>query len=734
MGGTDVGGTSGNGTVYNSFQGGSAGLLVQAQHVTLTAPPPPPPPRRPAMLPHAPEFFVDRDDIRGRLDEIAAGLPARRSPARVVVTGAAGVGKSAVLLHWLTAHEELFPGGVFYADLSPLGPHDALDPSDVLASFFWALGVPSGEIPADLAARAAHFRSFTSGRPYAVMLDGVVTAAQAAPLVPGHPAGLVLMTSRFGLSGLRRQADGVRFLPLGVLDDAACLDLFRYPDATAAGTDEAVLRRIIRACDGVPAAVRIARARAEDPADEGYEALARRLEEGPVLEELAMPDDEQAPVRTLYDLSYRALDAPSRRALRALGLHPTADFAPELAARLAGDGTEGQRALRRLLDAHLVERADGRCRMIGLIHRYAAEQAEASGTPAERDAALRRMADWYLLRAAAVDHRISAARYRWGPLFADPALLEPVFADEQEAVRAFAADHLAATAVARLAHEAGWHDLVCQFAEALHGFHFRRKCHREWIALCELALESARATGAGGLVLARMHYELAFALLDRAGDGDLDAAAHHYERAQRAAESAGHARTASSALEGLGQIALLRGEPARASELFERALAALDGTDHPRGRALLTYHLGRALSAARRHEAAAEALRRAAALFAALPDPRTPGRTAPDDYNRAKALTRYAEARMAAGRPDEAAAGMDTVLGLFERVAAPKERADALLVQGDALAACGERDRARRAWQAAYDGYVPLGSVRAAEARRRLDEAEAADTADGAAE
>ncbi|MFD5701456.1 hypothetical protein [Streptomyces lasiicapitis] len=227
------------------------------------------------------------------------------------------------------------------------------------------------------------------------------------------------------------------------------------------------------------------------------------------------------------------------------------------------------------------------------------------------------------------------------------------------------------------------------------------------------------------LVLARCHYELAFALFDQGGAESVERARRQYGLALRQARAAGHIRTESTALEGLGQVALEQGQPQVALDHFRQALDALGDLPHPRGRALLKYHTGRAASAAHLHEEAAASLLSARHRFAALPEP--------DRYNEARALTRYAQARLAADRADEAVAPLDEAVTLLQGLgapkaegatpsAAPKEEADARLTRGDAFAALGDVRRAREDWQAALDAYRRLGSVGAAGARERLGE------------
>ncbi|MEU2513158.1 NB-ARC domain-containing protein [Streptomyces syringium] len=713
--------------IGNGISGGTfTGTVIQARDVHWGQAAPV---RTPRMLLPEPEEFVDRAAPRAKLDALLTGRDGRRAPRIVVITGIPGIGKTAVALRWLYDVRDDFPGGQFYADMSPQGPRSPIDPVSVLETFVGQLGTPREERPAGLAELSAYFRSLTADEPSLMLLDNVVVPAQVRPLLPGAPGSVVVVTSRNRLTGLSVTQPGPDYVTLDALDDEACAQLFGPvaedgPDSGREGErdgghddgcdDGQALREVIRACAGLPLAVRIARVRAA----EGAEALRELAEEltdpQTVWEALSVADE--IPYPKVLDVAYSGLDERAAAVWRMLGAHPTGEFSGDLVKRLGGDGRDGAKALRTLVHEQLLEPSTaGRYRMNGLVHAYARRLLEE--TPSSCSAA-DVIIDWYLERAAAAESLVSD-RWRFGSRFAPGGLPAEVFENEAAALDALEPDGENAAAVVALAARTGRDRLTCELAEALRGFFFRRKYHTRWIGVCEQALEAAGRLR-DDLVLARMHYETAFALYDRAGDGDNDAARHHYERARALAAGIGHARTASSALEGLGQLALREGRPHEAIALFREATTALGDIEHPRGRALLEYHRGRAHSAAHDHAEAARLLLNARRLFAALTDRHDPAVPRPDRYNEARALTRYAEARLRADRPDEALAGLDEAMTLFPPRVAPKERADAVLLRGDVLAASGDLEGARREWRAVLETYGRIGSVKAAAVRLRL--------------
>ncbi|MEU3772397.1 NB-ARC domain-containing protein [Streptomyces sp. NPDC032472] len=651
----------------------------------------------PRMLPFGPDGFVDRDEARARLDAVLAGRERQSAPVLVVLHGTVGVGKTGLLLHWAQQQpKEAFPGGVFYAAMG-----EGVEDAAVLESFIGVLGTPRAELPATPDALAARFRSLTADRACLVVLDGVVSAAQVSRLEPGHPGSMVAVTSRFRLSAIEQQDPAGRLpvrLAVPELGAEACAELFRTVLGDAAGPDGPSLDAVVRASAGLPYVVRIAAARAADPVSDGVEGLAARIARENILEALDMP-------RRVFDLAYEGLEPHVQRGFRLLGAHPTAEFADALPDELA-PGVRGP-----LYAAGLLERSGpGRSRLNGVVHGHA--QLLAAADP-EAPGLLRAVVDWYVRRAAAAELRLSG-RWRLGALFSGPGAPAGVFADKAEALAALEPDRHNLLAVAELPQtEPGQ---LCLLAEAVHGLFLDRGHHTLWIRIARLAVAAAGDTAAGdpaadGLLLARMHFELAFALTDRGSAEDLEEARAHYDAARESARRAGgHPRTESSALEGLGRIAAARRDPRAAMELYGQALAALGDTEHPRGRALLAYHRGNAASAAGEHEQAAALLGEALEAFLALPEP--------DTQNAAKTRLRQAMARLAAGHPAEALAPLAAALEAF---AAPSlNRADAVLVRGDAAEALGDPAAARADWQEALDLYTSLRSIRVEEARIRL--------------
>src|SRR5215831_8090029 len=160
----------------------------------------PPPQQLPAALPH----------FTGRAAELAAltGLhdQAEAAGGTVVISaigGTAGVGKTALALHWAHQIADKFPDGQLYVNLRGFGPSGApAPPGEAIRGFLDALGVPPETMPAVLDSQAALYRSLLAGKRMLIILDNARDDGQVRPLLPGSPGTLVLVTSRRQLSGL----------------------------------------------------------------------------------------------------------------------------------------------------------------------------------------------------------------------------------------------------------------------------------------------------------------------------------------------------------------------------------------------------------------------------------------------------------------------------------------------------------------------------------------------------
>ncbi|MDX3580543.1 MULTISPECIES: AfsR/SARP family transcriptional regulator [Streptomyces] len=566
-----------------------------ASTTTTAAPQPAAAPRPVSLLPPAIGDFTGREE---ELARVVAGLTgAREAMPVVVVSGAAGVGKSALAVQAAHRVAGEYPDGQLYAELH--GFSEPVPPAEVLGRLLRALGA---DPPEDTAERGDLFRSLVAGRRILLVLDDANGEAQVRPLLPGSATCGVLVTSRARLGGLV----GARRTDLDVLDDVRGLELLtrvtgpeRTPDDPR---EQAAARRIVELCGGLPLALRIAGARLATRRHWTPSVLAERLaDEHRRLDELSVGDLE---VRAGLGLSYQALDECARRVLRRIAALGSADVAVWTVAALSGmPEDEAEENLERLLDAQLIncpgtdQVGQPRYRLHDLVRVYAAERAEAEDPVGDRTAAVGRALTaglWLMDRvteAAPSGAVILRQGFRRAPLKGRGELPEqprttgsreaaehtsPV--GEQTARRAledpfawFDAEADTLTNAVERAAAMGLHTLACEAAAALCSSSFAIKNRFDaWWRSHDAALAAARRaedrSGEALLIigLGQLRYEQ-----DRIAESQ-----EYFRTAERICTELGDVRGRSAALAGLGSACREVGELRDA----ERALTdAADG-------------------------------------------------------------------------------------------------------------------------------------------------------------
>ncbi|RMI39043.1 hypothetical protein EBN88_15710 [Streptomyces triticirhizae] len=345
----------------------------------------------PSQLPPVPGAFTGRDAELGALEQVTTGVD---GVGLVVVTGTPGIGKTSFALRYAHQVADRYADGHLYLDLRGHSPAPALRPIEALESLTRSLGDEAWRAPATLEEAAARYRSLLADRRMLLLLDNAASAEQVRPLLPGTPHGLTLITSRRRLSGLLIW-EGAHRIRLGVLpaEDARRL-LARLLGTRRVAAAPEQTAALISACAGLPLALRIA---ATQLADEPWRPLQDYVAElrGHGLAALSL-NDERRTVSSVFDLSYRKLDAVTRRVFRLLGLVPSRDITVDAVAALSGTTPATARGLlRSLTEAHLLdEHAPGHYRFHDLLRQYARQLAEVEDPADARAEARERLTAW----------------------------------------------------------------------------------------------------------------------------------------------------------------------------------------------------------------------------------------------------------------------------------------------------------------------------------------------------
>ena len=359
----------------------------------------------PRQLPAGVRHFVGRAEELGRL----SGLLDETSGAggAVVISaigGTAGIGKTALAVHWAHQNAEKFPGGQLYVNLRGFDPSGMpTAAATAVRGFLGALGVPPASVPGDLDAQVALYRSLLAGRRLLIVLDNARDADQVRPLLPGTASCPVLVTSRNQLAGLVA-ADGAIPLPLGLLTPGeACELLSRRLGRERVVREEQAAGELAELCARLPLALNIAAARAVLRPGRSLAALVSELRGTRQRLDPLTTGDSSADLRAVFSWSCHTLGTTAARMFRLLGLHPGPDISVPAAASLAALGRDqARRALDELKAAHLLtEHTPGRYTCHDLLRAFAAEQAHILDTETGRSAARHRVLDHYLRTAHA---------------------------------------------------------------------------------------------------------------------------------------------------------------------------------------------------------------------------------------------------------------------------------------------------------------------------------------------
>ncbi|MFJ8194564.1 BTAD domain-containing putative transcriptional regulator [Streptomyces sp. NPDC096094] len=343
-------------------------------------------PPRPAQLPAAPSYFTGRDAVRG---DLVRALAPGSHPRVAVVSGMAGVGKTALALHVSHGMKERFPDGQLYLNLHGATPGmSPLTQVQALTALLRDLGADPRLVPEQTDAAAALLRSLLAPTRTLLLLDDADNAAQVRPLLPAGPGCAVIVTSRSPLTAL----DGAHRFPLAPLSGAESVALLRAASGRDSRYGPDAGHPLVELTGRLPLALRVVAARLAARRALTPDGLAGQLSatEG----RLNHLEYDDLSVRRSLAVAHDALAASDREAdrdaalaLRRIGaLDLPAYGAPLLARLIDADEGRAEAALDRLVDVALLEEiAYGRYAPHDLVREFAREIARGDDGTDGRD-------------------------------------------------------------------------------------------------------------------------------------------------------------------------------------------------------------------------------------------------------------------------------------------------------------------------------------------------------------
>jgi tetratricopeptide (TPR) repeat protein len=653
-----------------------------------------------------PPQFTDRDSELAVLDRWLPALPDHRMRGVMLITGTAGVGKTALAHRWLSGLGDRFPDGELCADLRGFGAEPPRMPAEMLERFLGALGVPPERVPGSLDGQTALYQSLIAGRRMLVLLDDAASTAQVRPLLPASADSVVVVTSRRRLGGLL--VAGAGLLTLEPLREAAAVELLaRFVGAERVDAELVAARALVGLCGCLPIALSVAAARLVARPKSRIERMVVELRgEWRRLDALSVED---VSVQAAFDVSYQALPPDAARLYRMVGLLPGTDFDRAVVAAAADlPVEEADRLLGVLVEASMLEeRGEDRYGLHDLLRLHARAHGQATEAPAERHAAARRALNWYLAGTTAADRAVTPQRRRHPRPYAYPAAPAGSFDGARDALAWLEAERSNLLDAVRLAAERELHTTAWQLVDSMWSLFLYHKHYHEWIESHLIGIAAARADGdwAGETMLLN-HLGLAFHGLGRFGE------AHEYfEQALASHREMGDRQGEATALNSLGLALDGLGRTQEAISHFIRAARMHRELGDRRGEALNRVNLGRAFSGLGDGAKAYRHLTSARSAFAALSD----------RYNEARVL--HSLGRLYA-RDGQAGAAVDHLLlalVIMRELGSPFEEAQVLEILGDAVRLTGDECVARHHYQRALVLYQQIGGPHAGWLRDRVN-------------
>jgi tetratricopeptide (TPR) repeat protein len=697
---------------YNRFAGTIAGSLIQAgsisgdihvhEHEQLTA--------VPRQLPCAVPNFVGR---RREVETLMATIDQSSQDRTVVISaigGIAGVGKTALAVHWAHRVAKNFPDGQIYVNLHGFDPdRRPVMPSDALVELLHTLGVPPEHIPPGVEAQTALYRSRLSGQQVLIVLDNALNADQVRPLLPGDRPAMVVVTSRNQLAGLVVH-EGARCITLDVLtrQEAVTLLAGRIGQSRVQAEPGAASEMIER-CGQLPLALSIVAARAAARPDFPLDGLAQELRDGQArLDALNVGDESMTNIRSVFSSSYHALTPGAAKIFGLLGISFGSDISLEGAASLIGMSVvKTHTLLAELTHASLLEEhLHHRYRLHDLLRIYAKEQADVCHSPPGLHSAKHRLLDYYLHTGMAAALRLYPNREVIATRKPHSDITLTQIGDYATAIVWFTAEKRNLLAAIQESIDDRFDDHGWQLPWTMATFLNRQGYWHDWVAVHKIALVAAQRLG-DRTAQARTHRTLGSAYMRL---GQIENAMTHLEHAlavyRENGDHSGQARTHLT----FGVVYEATGEYSHGIEHARRALDFYRATGRRFGEARACNIIGRYYTYLGDYLQAIENCQHALEIFQEINDHTGQG----------NAFDNLGNANYCSNRFAEAVEMYLPALMIWRNLGDQFEEATTLACIGDSHEGLGHTQLARDHWQQAMALFDELKRPDAEEVRRRI--------------
>ena len=641
----------------------------------------------PRQLPGAVPRFTGR---ASQLKELTGLLDRNETVVISAINGTAGVGKTALAVHWSRQIADRFPDGQLYVNLRGFDPSgQPVAPAEAIRGFLDALGVPAERIPAGLAEQAALYRSQLADRRILVVLDNARDTGQVRPLLPGSARCLTVITSRNQLGGLI-VSEGARPIPLDLMTTAEARDLLASrlgPERLA--VEPQAVSDLIELCVRLPLALSLVATRATLTPALSLTELARQLRD--VRDRLHALDvgDTHVDLSAVFSWSYQTLSTAAARMFRLLSLHPGPDISVAAAASLtATERDQAHAALSELTRAHLLtELSAGRFAYHDLLRAYSARTARQDETEQAHHAALHRMLDHYLYTAHAATLLLNPPNDRLSLAERRPGAVVEELADDEQAWQWFTAERPVFPAVIDRAADAGFDSHAWQLAWSVASFCIRAGHWAQMVTVQLVAIAAAQRAGEPHGQSSCLR-ELGRAYVRLGRHPDAQAVLHRaLDLDERRGDLVGQARSYNN----LGIVSYAQGAHPQALEHGKAAYALFHAAGHRAGQAEALNAIGWMQTQLGQYTHALRSCAQALELHRAVGS----------RHGEADTWDSLGVVHHNLGEHQQAIDCYHTALELYQKLGARHPRADTLIRLGDSYQAASDFDATHHSWQQA---------------------------------
>ncbi|WP_285490245.1 tetratricopeptide repeat protein [Amycolatopsis taiwanensis] len=642
------------------------------------------------QLPAYQPSLVGRHAELRELDDVL--VRAEPGNARIaLVSGMAGVGKTALVRGWANRMDEAFPGGTLHADLNGFGATSPEAPEEILTRFLKDLDVEPPTTTLDGLITA--FRSATAGRSLLVVLDNARDAAQARPLLPGVGCAVVV-TSRVRLESLiaREGAHPLTVQPLERPDAIAML-------ANSLGADRMrraghLVEEIAELVGGLPLALAVVAARLHRHPSEEVRSTRDALRETKTrLDTLSPGRETDLDVRVALSYSHEGLTSTAVELWALLALHPGPTVSSDAAANLAGRDCAADIA--ELVAAHLLEEpVHRRFAMHDLVRDYGRELTGLL-PPGGAEEATTAVFDYLLQHVAACDQALVPGRQL--PIPASPIGKVAVPPTARDAMEWLDVEYPTITAALRQAAETGADQHTWLLAVALVTYQWRRSRFADADRYLRTAADAAKRVA--GLADQAMVYRMLGGSRWNMKEYPLAEGAQRH--AVRLSEEAGDVRGLAYGHIGLAEIHLGRSEHSMARAAYGRACTLFRQLGDELGEADALGGIARVALAEGDHARAVEACSDARDRFAHIRDVN----------GEASILVLLGDVHADRGDWSRAAANYDLAISHYRSLTRHSHEAKTLVLLAGVLRLDGRTDESEQALRSARDLYHGLGDT-----------------------